>query len=38
MADNPYKVKNQGAQVVKGSPSKGSGGKTTVAKGGDLRS
>lgn len=36
MADNPYKVKNQGAQIVKGSPN-GAKGKTTVKKGGDLR-
>ena len=36
MADNPYKVKNQGPQEVKGSPS-GSKGKTVSHKGGDLR-
>ena len=36
MADNPYKVKNQGPQIVSGSPS-GAKGKTTVHKGGDLR-
>ena len=37
MADNPYKVKNQGPQEVKGKPV-GSKGKTVAHKGGDLRS
>lgn len=37
MADNPYKVKNQGTQEVKGKPA-ATHGKTEVKKGGDLRS
>lgn len=36
MADNPYKIKNQGTQQVKGNPTT-TGGKTEVKKGNDLR-
>ena len=37
MADNPYKVKNQGTQQIKGRP-EATHGKTEAKKGNDLRS